>query len=319
MDKTVVFIGGTAYSGSTLLNLVIANDPQGFSCGEVHAFVHPYLDYHWRPNCGCGDLDCRFWQPYGDIRPDSVHRWLFERVPGIRLVVDSSKDVGWIRPNAVRLQRRDIIVHKILVWKTPAEFLASRQKRGQLAGWANSWIYYHRAFLAAFPDCVTVRYESLVSDPATLDAICKVVGIANFPGKTEYWNKEQHTLFGNSSARIHLVSEASSEYTRMRTELDNQSSQEKASTGEHQSIRYLKADASLESNASAKDIAMFARIQHEIELRDVKQKAESNIGTERPYPWIWLAPYYVLQKSTKALRCGVSRMKHVLNGGHPSD
>ena len=58
--KKVIFIGGTSYSGSTFFDMILANDPKGFSCGEVNALFNPYRPHHTDPLCGCGDINCDF-------------------------------------------------------------------------------------------------------------------------------------------------------------------------------------------------------------------------------------------------------------------
>ena len=295
---TVTFIGGTAYSGSTLLSLVIANDPLGFSCGEVHAFVNPYLPHHLTPRCGCGNPSCDVWRTFKASGYTSPHRWVFDHFPGTRVLVDSSKDVGWIRPSAVALQRDGYAVRHLLVWKSPEEYLQSRMKRKQLKGWASSWINYHRAYLTVFEHCRTVRYESLVADPATLDGICSFLGIDNFHGKTDYWNKTHHSLFGNSSARIHLAAKDSHEYARMQSELDRQ-----AATGGnagHQSLIYsAPSTPELATYASTRELDAFERLRAELESRDVRK---NGLAGAAPFHWPLIAPWYVYNRVGRLAR-----------------
>ncbi len=220
---TVIFVGGTAYSGSTLLDMILANDPAGHSCGEVNCAVHPYLPYHVDPECGCGDADCRIWKDIA-LHPQDTHEHLFRVVDDVGYLVDSSKDIPWIKQNADRLRRTGFDVRHVLIWKTPAEYYRSRKKRGEEQHWAESWLNYHRAYMSLVKPFVAVRYADLVQQPGYLEKLCGDIGLAYFEGKERYWERKQHTLFGNSSAKIHLHSEESAEFHRMSSELDTHAS-----------------------------------------------------------------------------------------------
>ena len=97
--RTAILIGGTAYSGSTLLDMLLANDPHGFSCGELHAVIQPYLEHHFSPRCGCGNPDCTVWEDIRD-QGERAHEHLLTKFPETRFLVDSSKDVAWLKPSA---------------------------------------------------------------------------------------------------------------------------------------------------------------------------------------------------------------------------
>ena len=45
-NNQVIFITGTSYSASTLLDMILSNDKNGFSLGEVNAFFRPYRKHH---------------------------------------------------------------------------------------------------------------------------------------------------------------------------------------------------------------------------------------------------------------------------------
>ena len=88
MEKTVLFVGGTAYSGSTLLDMILANDPKGLSCGEVHAVYHPYRLKHLRLAELSDTVD---WRAAKRLGAGNLYRHLFEVFPECDFVVDSSK------------------------------------------------------------------------------------------------------------------------------------------------------------------------------------------------------------------------------------
>lgn len=294
-SRTVVFIGGTAYSGSTLLNLLIANDPHGLSCGEVRAFVQPYLPHHLTPRCGCGEKNCAIWSAYTNHVTDGVHEWLFDQLPTTRVLVDSSKDIGWIRRNSARLIAKGYQVFHLLIWKTPDEYFRSRSKRGQQTGWERSWSNYHHAFLTAFADCRTVSYAALVQQPDTLDAICRYLGMENFPGKTAYWERTQHTLFGNSSARIHLVTAESTEFARMQREIAGHKVDASVSGSlAHRSVRYEAGVQDPGKSVVESSSYRFAGLIRELEARDVSRVlggVEASVVS--PHRWWLMAPWYL--------------------------
>ena len=103
-SRFVTFIGGTAYSGSTLLDMILANDQSGFSCGEVGAYVYPFRRHHKSPTCGCGEPDCGIWRDPRAATVD-VHRYLFDRFPDVSFLVDSSKSIEWISQQHRQPQR----------------------------------------------------------------------------------------------------------------------------------------------------------------------------------------------------------------------
>jgi hypothetical protein len=94
--KTVIFVGGTSYSGSTLLDMILSNDPRGFSCGEVYAMFWPYSPRHVKPVCMCGTHNCGVWETARTRGEEHVYETIFQYYPETDFIVDSSKDVFWI-------------------------------------------------------------------------------------------------------------------------------------------------------------------------------------------------------------------------------
>ncbi len=202
--KKVIFVGSTSYSGSTFFDMTLANDPAGFSCGEVYAFFNPFRPHHINPQCGCGDEECRIWQIVKENGEDQIYQTIFKLKPEVNFIVDSSKDPYWIQQQTQTLTKQGIQTKNILIWKTPHELAQSFKKRGIYDEWERTWVVYHRLYYSLVGKWRSVKYEEYVNNPNTLEEICRYLDIPYFEGKEKYWEKRHHLLFGNSSARIHL-------------------------------------------------------------------------------------------------------------------
>lgn len=214
----MIFIGGTSYSGSTLLDMILSNDESAFSCGEVHALAHPFRPHHVNPECGCGDTGCSVWRDPA-LASNRVHELLFEKIPAATVHVDSSKSIPWIVDQTKRLRRLGVYTTNVLIWKSPEQYRESRRKRGQERGWLRSWLNYHRLYFSSMDSWISVSHDELISKPAILKELCRELGLTYFEGKERYWESPHHTLFGNSTAKIHLHSEESPAFRSMEAEI----------------------------------------------------------------------------------------------------
>ncbi len=214
--KKVVFVGGSSYSGSTMLDLTLAHSPDGFSCGEVSRLFHPYKQHHFKFVCGCGDPRCRVWDTIKRAGPDRLYDAIFELFPSVNHVVDSSKDPLWIHERSQALTRSGVSVKNILIWKTPEEYRDSCVKRGLERRWESAWISYHKLYFRMVDSWGSVRCSDLITCEDTLRALCEYAGLAYFEGKHRYWEKVHHTAFGNHSAKRHLYGKGSEAYERSR-------------------------------------------------------------------------------------------------------
>lgn len=207
--KKVIFIGGSAYSGSTLLQFVLGNDPHGFACGEVAWLFRPQRASQINRLCSCGDPDCTIWPEVFRRGEKQLYQTIFATVPETNFIVDSSKNPFWIQHQQRILERQGIEVKHLLIWKTPLEFAYSLKKRNQTDPWDETWIGAHRLYMSTIKEWRAVKYSELTQNPYLMRQICDYVGIPYFSGKEEYWTKQHHTLGGNYSARLHLQSEKS--------------------------------------------------------------------------------------------------------------
>lgn len=205
--KQVIFVGGTAFSGSTFLQFALANDPKGFACGEVSWLFRPWRADHINRACACGNPDCTVWPTVLKQGERQLFPTLFAMHPEVEFIIDSSKNPFWIRYQQDLLQRQGIATRHLLIWKTPLEFAYSCQKRNR-PGWFKEWINYHRLYFTLLDDWRAIKYAELAQDEGALfQQICAHLNIPYFAGKGEYWHKQHHTLGGNYSARLHLYSQ----------------------------------------------------------------------------------------------------------------
>ena len=242
-DKKVIFIGGTPYSGSTFFNMIVGNDPNGFSCGEIMNIFYPSKNYHFNPRCGCGEADCDVWHKILRGNNKNIYSTIFEMFPHINFIVDSTKNPFWIEMQSKQLKKNDIQVKNILIWKTPLEFAGSFKKRGR-QGWKRSWINYHKKYFSIIDDAIAIKYSSFVNDQNhdILKRLCEFLNIRYYDIKHEYWHKKHHILFGNRSALVHLYNKGSHNYQRISESLQR----EQKEAPKHQSLSYKEvADANL--------------------------------------------------------------------------
>lgn len=234
--RKVIFVGGTAFSGSTFFGMTLGNDPKGFSCGEVRNFLNPTRSRHATLTCGCGEKNCRIWQDVRDKGQENLYETIFELFPNVEFIVDSSKSPLWIRSQNKKLLKKGIQTKSILIWKTPLELAYSFQKRGRFKAWEKSWVNYHRLFCTMVDEWRAVKYREYTNDRSVLEKACKYLGIPYYQGKEHFWEKAHHVLGGNHSAKIHLYSTNSDGYKNIKTKVHKETIEGLKAT--HRSIYY---------------------------------------------------------------------------------
>lgn len=236
--KKVIFIGGTSYSGSTLLDMIIANDKKGFSCGELSSLFYPKRKHHLDYKCGCGDNNCTVWKKILENGKKGIYEKIFSLFPNITYIVDSSKDPLWIQQQKKDLEKKNIKISNVLIYKTPYESAHSFKKRGRLKSFEKSWVNYHRLYLSIVKNSNIIKYSSLVSDRTVLEKICNILELRYYTKKEEYWQKKHHTLFGNTSAKMHLMEQSDDAIAIYKKKLKNSGRNEKNIKKEFKKVYY---------------------------------------------------------------------------------
>ena len=196
----LVMIIGASHSGTTLLDLMLGNNPATFSCGEVYAYFRPWRKHHYHAKCGCGSDPCPVWDRLMAVPENEFHAEA-TRLPGIDHVVDSSKDLAWVLNSSEWAARSGIQVRHVVIWKEPIQLAYSHWKRKlPMSSFRYAFLTYYGRFLQLGLPFVSVNFDTLVSNPAdTVRKLCELTGLPWREGQEKFWEKEHHQLFGAAS------------------------------------------------------------------------------------------------------------------------
>ena len=276
-NRQVIFIGGTSYSGSTLLDMILAHGRGGFSCGEVSATFHPYRrkHIHYLPHAGEA-IQIR-WDRLIAAGPNAFYSMIFSELPNIQRVIDSSKDPLWIAKRSAALEAQGIATRHVLIWKTPAEFYGSRKKRGRQRNWERAWINYHRHYFRHVRNFASISYKTLVTDQQALAILCDYLRIPYFSGKREYWRSHYQTLFGNASAKRHLLDIDSGDWESDGGDLEVSDAADiiNRRSERHREIYYQPANPVPEGSAGRQSCVPYLRFLREAEDNLISRIADA--------------------------------------------
>ncbi len=200
--RKVIIVTGTTRSGSTLLDKMLGNSPDGISLGEIHTIFRPWLSRHLKRPFYNKEQRI-FWSDIKQGSEREVYKNLFKKFDDVNFLVDSSKSVLWIRDQNKYSESKDYEIIPIIIFKTPLEYAYSMYKRNNLRNWDQKWIRTHLWLFYVLTDFFTVKYQQLAKNPASkLESICEKVGIDYFEGKEKFWNSDNVLyLFGSESIK----------------------------------------------------------------------------------------------------------------------
>jgi hypothetical protein len=232
--------------------------------------------------------------------------------PEVQFILDSSKNVHWIREQSARLRQRGFDVKHLLIWKMPLEYAHSLKKRGRLDELGN-WARYHRLYYSLIDDWRAIQYYQYTQNAAQLlQRVCDYLGIPYFPGKERFWEKQHHSLGGNLSSRIHLYAEDSSSYQNVEARARRELSA--AAATQHRKIYYENpADTSLHD--LVRQMKRQAPEVDQIERMLLAFDVFHPVVEQREWPGLRLSPSSLIVKRLRlATRDQISKYRLALSG-----
>jgi hypothetical protein len=200
--QLLIMVCGAARSGTTILNLMLGNSNDTFSCGEVYAKYRPFRDNHFDPVCGCGDKDCAIWAGLKDVPEQDFHPALFAQT-NAKAVIDSSKNLNWVLDSNEWAQNTGLSLVNILIWKDTKELAYSHWKRGNPINYfRGQFLTYYERFLSLNVPFVSMRYSQLAGNSReALISVCKLLDLEYSEGQELFWQQTNHQLFGSGGVQ----------------------------------------------------------------------------------------------------------------------
>lgn len=208
--KTLINIFGAGHSGTTMLDLMLGNDKNSFSLGEVNAWFRPYRKHHFRIICSCGEEFCPYWDKIKFFSENEFHRKTFD-ILNVDYLIDSSKNLNWGIDNNIKLKDYNIEIFNILLYKNPINYIYSNWKRGVKIEIAiYKYTNYYSRFLKTNMPYVAIKYDELTQNTDDiLNDLCLLTGQEFMEDKKLFWQKQHHHLFGSISTRRQMESKNS--------------------------------------------------------------------------------------------------------------
>lgn len=200
---TLINVLGHGRSGTTMLDLMLGNGSEAFSCGEVYAWFRPWRTHHFDTICSCADgTRCPVWLEARDLPEARFHKGVAE-LTGSRFVIDSSKQPSWVYDTQRWAESGGYDVYNLALWKDPVDLAHSLWKRGgDIMDWRRSFIRYFNEILELDVPFHAVHFGRLTEDPAsTLRTVCEVVGLPWRTDRERFWEGDHHHLFGSMGTR----------------------------------------------------------------------------------------------------------------------
>ena len=210
--KRAILVSGANHSGSTLLGAMIGASPNWSDhphVGEAHAFFDKNHELFGVTRCATDHEDCEHWSKVKKLAPTPFRQML--RKFDTDTIVDSSKLKSWFD-----LVPTDFETHHVLIWRCPMSLQSSFRKRLDATHAnirTNSELKVTREFCKAYSGkFVATSLEALTADPeSVLEQICEAVDIPFFPGKSRFWEYENHHFGGARMVRKVVRGEAPQE------------------------------------------------------------------------------------------------------------
>lgn len=208
---TLINVLGPERSGTTLLDVMLGNNDQAFSCGEPVFWFRPMRDHDYTFDCTCGQKDCAIWKTLTRLGEKQFLNYLLNRN---KLVIDSSKSLVWTIDNYKHVAKHHNIIN-IVLWKKPDQLAYSHWKRKEDPNfYHHKALKYYKNLISTGIPFFTLNYDFLISNPQlVLQRISELTGVPSSMNQQEFWkNKNHHVLHGSYGVRTQIIQGKSSIY-----------------------------------------------------------------------------------------------------------
>lgn len=193
--KSVIQVGGTVRSGTTILSLILANADNTISLGEVKHLFFPYRKVHFNK---IKELTTDpVWNIIINDKPENLYDNIFKSFPKIDLIIDSSKDPVWFKKVSKKMNHNTL---QLVTFKSPNDLKNSFVKR-KMNNWKKVYLNYYKRFFTIFPLVSTVSLKKLLNDEVYLKELCEFLNISYSVNRLNYWEKNHPNFFGSETVR----------------------------------------------------------------------------------------------------------------------
>lgn len=276
-NKRIIFIAGTSYSGSTLLDLIFSNDSKATSVGEIESIFNPVKKHHLAKIREVKKDP--FWAPIYNSGSAELYQNLHELL-GVELIVDSSKNPAWIRYHIDRMPH-DVSYNVVLVYKSLPDIKHSFEKRNRY-NWAKVYKNYHSLFFNIIDEFERIEFSSIPLQSNDFITLFEKLELKYSDERMKFWNQERTNFFGNNNANIAFYSDGNNAARKLKY-------QSKTNNEVSREIRQI-----LQTNSELKEIILF-----------LKSDSDSN---EAPKSWL-LMDNYIFRYTIKKIRVVLNHVR----------
>lgn len=213
-NRKVCFICGAGHSGSTLLGMVLGSHADCFYAGE--ASKTRYLDDPDKPvhkrQCKLCGPNCRIWADFTVECHDDLYEQITAKV-GRSVVIDSTKNVNWIRSQLSALELTEALPYVIFLQRDGRAVLNSRVRKypqkcaeEQIRAWVELIEATKELYETLAVPKMIVRYERFATDPLrTTREICAFLGLEFDCEMLAFHRHEHHPLGGNNGTQYQVA------------------------------------------------------------------------------------------------------------------
>ena len=196
--KTVVFVGGSVRSGTTVVGLFLANALNGFALGEVVALFN-----RRRRKLISNLSESMYYNSVIDInesKPKDFYTKVFKHFNQFDVFIDSSKNPHWIKYQTEKLSTSGVRVFNVLVYKEPAHLFKSLKKRDKENNLIRLVKSYYNQYIIAFNDVGVKTYVINYQDLFNVKLMMRITNEIVDNPKIEYeFNYKQYLNIGGSN------------------------------------------------------------------------------------------------------------------------